>query len=48
MSDVITRKKFLTTKEVATLLAIPEGTLRQWRRLGVGPRWRKMRYGRKV
>jgi DNA-binding transcriptional MerR regulator len=43
MPDVITLKKFLTIKEVATLLAIPEGTLRKWRRLGVGPRWRKVR-----
>ena len=47
MPDVITRKKFMTIKEVASLLAIPEGTLRQWRRLGV-LRWRKMRYRRKV
>ena len=38
-----TAKKFMTTKELSVLLEIPEGTLRQWRCSGVGPRWHKMR-----
>jgi hypothetical protein len=38
-----TAKKFMTTKELSILLEIKEGTLRQWRCSGVGPRWHKMR-----
>jgi hypothetical protein len=37
------RRKFLSSKEVSDLLDIPEGTLRQWRCKGVGPRWHKLR-----
>jgi predicted DNA-binding transcriptional regulator AlpA len=36
-------RKFMNTREVSTLLDIPEGTLRQWRCSGVGPKWHKMR-----
>ena len=36
-------RKFLSTKELSRLLDIPEGTLRQWRCSGVGPRWHKLR-----
>jgi predicted site-specific integrase-resolvase len=36
-------RKFMNTKELSTLLEIPEGTLRQWRCSGVGPKWHKMR-----
>jgi len=34
--------RFLDTKQFASLLQIPEGTLRQWRSTGVGPKWHKM------
>ncbi|MGI0135244.1 MAG: helix-turn-helix transcriptional regulator [Candidatus Micrarchaeaceae archaeon] len=43
MQTTIFSKKFLNTKELSILLAIPEGTLRQWRCSGVGPKWHKMR-----
>src|SRR5580698_9019975 len=36
-------RKFLSTKELSSLLDIPEGTLRQWRSSGVGPKWFKLR-----
>jgi Helix-turn-helix domain len=36
-------RKFMNTKELSTLLDIPEGTLRQWRSSGVGPKWHKLR-----
>jgi hypothetical protein len=36
-------KKFLNTKDLSRLLDIPEGTLRQWRSSGVGPKWHKLR-----
>jgi hypothetical protein len=36
-------RKFLNTKQLSELLEIPEGTLRQWRCSGVGPRWHKLR-----
>lgn len=36
-------RKFLSTKELSKLLGIPEGTLRQWRCCGVGPKWHKLR-----
>ena len=36
-------RKFLSSKQVAELLGIPEGTLRQWRCQGVGPKWHKLR-----
>jgi hypothetical protein len=36
-------RKFLSTKELSRLLDIPEGTLRQWRSSGVGPKWHKLR-----
>lgn len=32
----------LTTKSVAQMLSIPEGTLRYWRKTGVGPCWIKL------
>ena len=36
-------RKFLSTRELSELLDIPQGTLRQWRCTGVGPRWHKLR-----
>lgn len=42
-SGVVGRRRFLSSKEVAELLSIPEGTLRQWRCQGVGPKWHKLR-----
>lgn len=35
--------RFVTTRELSNLLHVPEGTLRQWRCSGVGPRWHKLR-----
>jgi DNA-binding transcriptional MerR regulator len=34
--------KLLTTNAVAELLSVPEGTLRYWRKVGVGPPWVKL------
>jgi hypothetical protein len=36
-------RKFVSIKELSSLLDIPEGTLRQWRSSGVGPKWHKLR-----
>jgi excisionase family DNA binding protein len=36
----------LTPAEVATILAVPQGTLTTWRQNGSGPRW--VRVGRHV
>ena len=32
----------LTSKQVAAMLCIPEGTLRYWRNVGLGPVWHKL------
>ena len=32
----------LKSKEVAHMLSIPEGTLRYWRNVGIGPVWHKL------
>jgi len=32
----------LTTTAVAEMLSIPEGTLRYWRKVGLGPSWVKL------
>jgi DNA-binding transcriptional MerR regulator len=34
--------RLLSTKGVAQLLSIPEGTLRYWRKVGLGPTWVKL------
>ena len=34
--------KLLTTKAIAELLSVPEGTLRYWRKVGLGPSWVKL------
>jgi len=34
--------QLLPSKAVAEMLAIPDGTLRYWRKVGVGPRWIKL------
>lgn len=34
--------KLLTTNEAAERLNIPSGTLRYWRKIGVGPVWLKL------
>jgi len=39
-------KIYLTTKELATRFRVDEGTLRQWRVIGKGPRYIKI--GRRV
>jgi DNA-binding CsgD family transcriptional regulator len=38
-------ERLLTSLEVARLLSVPEGTLRQWRCLGVGPAYHKIGRG---
>lgn len=35
-------QRLLTTREAALYLSIPEGTLRYWRKVGVGPAWVKL------
>lgn len=34
--------QFLTGKQVSKMLSIPEGTLRFWRSVGLGPIWHKL------
>lgn len=34
--------KLLTTKAVSESLSIPQGTLRYWRKVGLGPAWVKL------
>jgi hypothetical protein len=34
--------KLLTTNSAALVLSIPEGTLRYWRKVGLGPPWVKL------
>jgi predicted site-specific integrase-resolvase len=34
--------ELLTGKRVAEMLSIPEGTLRYWRNVGIGPVWHKL------
>jgi DNA-binding transcriptional MerR regulator len=34
--------KLLTTTAVAETLSVPEGTLRYWRKVGLGPSWVKL------
>ncbi len=34
--------QLLTSKQLAEILSIPEGTLRYWRNVGIGPNWHKL------
>ena len=34
--------QFLTGKQLSKMLGIPEGTLRYWRNVGLGPVWHKL------
>jgi hypothetical protein len=34
--------QLLTSKQVAAMLVVPEGTLRYWRNVGLGPVWHKL------
>lgn len=34
--------QLLTSKQVAAMLVVPEGTLRYWRNVGLGPVWYKL------
>jgi DNA-binding transcriptional MerR regulator len=34
--------KLLTTKSVSEMLSVPEGSIRYWRKVGLGPRWVKL------
>jgi DNA-binding transcriptional MerR regulator len=35
-------QKLLTTKLVSEMLSIPDGTIRYWRKVGLGPAWVKL------
>lgn len=41
-SATVSRLKLLTTAAVSETLSVPEGTLRYWRKVGLGPRWVKL------
>ena len=32
----------LTSKAVSEMLSVPQGTLRYWRKVGIGPKWLKL------
>lgn len=34
--------KLMSAKELSDMLGIPEGTLRYWRNVGLGPVWHKL------
>ena len=34
--------RLLTTKAVSEMLSVPEGTIRYWRKIGLGPPWLKL------
>lgn len=34
--------KLMTAKQLSLMLGIPEGTLRYWRNVGLGPVWHKL------
>jgi len=34
--------RLLTSKAVSEMLSVPEGTLRYWRKVGIGPKWLKL------
>jgi DNA-binding transcriptional MerR regulator len=34
--------KLLTTKSVSEMLCVPDGTIRYWRKVGLGPPWIKL------
>ena len=34
--------RLLTTKGASELLSVPEGTIRYWRKVGLGPPWLKL------
>ena len=36
------QQQLLTTKKISEMLGIPEGTLRYWRKSGLGPAWVKL------
>ncbi len=36
------KMKLLTTNAVADILSVPVGTLRYWRKVGLGPAWVKL------
>ena len=42
MTQPAQRPVLLSSKDVAKMLSIPEGTLRYWRTAGIGPVWLKL------
>ena len=34
--------RLLTTKSLAEMISVPEGTVRYWRKVGLGPAWIKL------
>ena len=39
---IMKSSQLLKSKQVADMLSIPEGTLRYWRNVGIGPVWHKL------
>lgn len=44
--EALRRREMLTTEEAARLYGVSVKTLKEWRKLGRGPRWRAL--GRKI
>ena len=42
MKRSFTAMHFITAKQLSGILGIPEGTLRYWRNVGLGPAWHKL------
>lgn len=42
MPPIHVMPKLLNSRAVGEMLSIPEGTLRYWRKIGVGPKWVKL------
>ena len=41
-SQVLKLPTLLTSKTVSEMLSVPQGTLRYWRKVGIGPKWLKL------
>ena len=41
-SQILKLPTLLTSKAVSEMLSVPQGTLRYWRKVGLGPKWLKL------
>lgn len=41
-SKLLKLPTLLTSKSVSEMLSVPQGTLRYWRKVGIGPKWLKL------